>query len=61
MKEYDVRIREVLEMTVTVEATSAEHARAIVERNWKNQEHILDASHFQGVTFTSPQRSARER
>ena len=61
MKEYDVRIKETLAMTVTVEAKNAEHAREIAERNWKNQHYILDADHFQGVTFTVPQRSERER
>jgi len=61
MREYNVRIREVLEKTVTVEAKSAEHARAIVEKGWINSDYILDASHFQRVTFAVPQRSERSR
>jgi len=61
MREYDVRIKETLALTVTVEAESAAQAREIAERNWKNQHYILDADHFQGVTFTVPQRSERER
>ena len=61
MKEYDVKIKEVLEMTVTVEAKSPIEAREIVERNWKSSDYILDADHFKGVTFTVPQRSERER
>lgn len=61
MKEYDVKIRETLEMTVTVEAENAAQAREIVERNWKNSDYVLDADHFKGVTFTVPSRSERER
>lgn len=61
MKEYDVKIRETLEMTVTVEAESAAQAREIVERGYKNSEYILDADHFQGVTFTSPKNRDYER
>ena len=61
MKEYQVLIKETLAKTVTVEAESAAQARQIVERNWKNSEYILDADHFKGVTFTSPNRSERER
>ena len=61
MKEYPVRIRETLEMTVTVEAANPAQAREIAERNWKNSEYILDAEHFKGVTFSVPGRSERER
>ncbi|MDR2932047.1 MAG: DpnD/PcfM family protein [Oscillospiraceae bacterium] len=61
MKEYEVKIREILEMTVTVEAANPAHAREIAERNWKNSDYILDADHFKGVTFTLPGRSERER
>ena len=38
MKEYDITIRETLEMTVTVEAESREEARRTVADNWKNGE-----------------------
>ena len=61
MKEYDVRIRETLEKTVTVEARSPRHAQEIVEQRYKDSEYILDADHFKGVVFTVPQRSERER
>ena len=46
MKEYDITIRETLEMTVTVEAESREEARQKVADNWKNGEYILDAESF---------------
>ena len=36
MNEYDITIRETLEMTVTVEAESREEARQIVADRWKN-------------------------
>jgi hypothetical protein len=61
MKEYQVLIKETLAMTVTVEAESAAQAREIAERNWKNQDYILDADHFKGVTFTSPKNRDYER
>ena len=37
MKEYDITIRETLEMTVTVEAESREEARQTVADNWKKR------------------------
>ena len=49
MKEYDITIRETLEMTVTVEAESREEARQKVADNWKNGEYILDAESFKDV------------
>jgi hypothetical protein len=61
MKEYVVKIKETLQMTVTVEAASAADARDMVEQCWKNGDYILDADHFQGVTFTVPSRAERER
>ena len=53
MKEYPVRIRETLEMTVTVEAENAAQAREIVEKRYHDSDYILDADHFKGVTFTA--------
>lgn len=53
MKEYPVRIRETLEMTVTVEAENAAQAREIVEKRYYDSDYILDADHFKGVTFTA--------
>jgi hypothetical protein len=61
MKNYQVKITETLSMTVTVEAENAMEARDIAERNWKNSEYILDADHFQGVTFTLPKNRDRKR
>lgn len=61
MAEYQIKIRETLEKTITVEAASAAQAKEIVERNWKNSEYILDADHFKGVTFALAGRSERER
>ena len=51
MNEYDITIRETLEMTVTVEAESREEARQIVADRWKNSEYILDADSFKDVEF----------
>ena len=61
MKEYDVRIRETLEMIVTVEADNAAQAREIAERNYKDSHYILDADHFKGVTFNVPKNRYYER
>ena len=61
MKEYQVQIKEILAMIVTVEAENPARAREIAEKRWTDGEYILDADHFQGVTFTVPQRSERER
>ena len=36
MNEYDIAIRETMEMTVTVEAASREEDRRMVEERWKN-------------------------
>jgi hypothetical protein len=53
MKEYQVQIKEVLAMTVMVEAENAAQAREIVEKRYRESDYILDASHFQDVTFTA--------
>ena len=60
MNEYDVAIRETLEMTVTVEAASREEARQMVEERWKNGEYILDAESFKDVEFY-PRGRSRDR
>lgn len=60
MKEYDITIRETLEMTVTVEAESREEARRTVADNWKNGEYILDAENFKDVEFY-PRGRSRDR
>ncbi len=51
MKEYDVKITETLEKTVTVEAESREAAEEQVKAAYYNSEHILDSENFTGVDF----------
>jgi len=51
MKTYDVRIRETLEIVVTVEAESMAQAKQIAEAGYRNSDYILDASHYKGVAF----------
>jgi len=41
MKEYDVKIRETLEMSVTVEAENAIQAREVVERRYKDGSYVM--------------------
>lgn len=60
MNEYDIAIRETLEMTVTVEAENREEARRMVEERWKNGEYILDADSFKDVEFY-PRGRSRDR
>lgn len=60
MNEYDIAIRETLEMTVTVEAASREEARQIVADRWENGEYILDADSFKDVEFY-PRGRSRDR
>lgn len=51
MKEYDVKITETLEKTVTVQAESRDAAEEQVKDAYYNSEHILDAENFTGVQF----------
>jgi len=51
MQKYDVRIRETLEMLVTVEAESMAQVKQIAAQGYKNSDYVLDASHSRGVTF----------
>lgn len=51
MKEYDVKITETLEKTVTVQAENRDAAEAQVKTAYYNSEHILDAENFTGVAF----------
>ena len=53
MKEYDIKITETLEKTVTVKAESMEAAQAKVEEEYCNSEHILDSENFTGVDFSA--------
>lgn len=51
MKEYDVKITETLERTVTVQASSKEEAEEKVNTAWSNSEYVLDSGDFVGVDF----------
>ena len=51
--EYDIKITETLEKTVTVKAESMEAAQAKVEEEYYNSEHILDSENFTGVDFSA--------
>ena len=51
MKEYDVKITETLEKTITVQAESRDAAGGAGENLYYNSEYILDAENFTGVEF----------
>ena len=51
MKEYDVKITETLEKTVTVQAENRDAAEEQVKTAYYNSEHILEAENFTGVVF----------
>lgn len=51
LKEYDVKITETLERTVTVQASSKEEAEEKVNAAWSNSEYVLDSEDFVGVDF----------
>ena len=51
MRDYNVRISELLEMTVSVVAENMTQAQRIAEQNWKNCEYVLDASNIKNVKF----------
>lgn len=52
MKEYDIKITEVLEKTVQVQAESREEAEAIASENWNNSMYDMDsAEDFADVSF----------
>ena len=53
MKEYEVTIKENLEMKVTIEAENEEDAISIAQENYWNSEYILDADCFKGVEFSA--------
>ena len=61
MKEYDVKITETLEKTVTVQAENRDAAEEQVKTAYYNSEHILDAENFTGVAFgTQAEREIQE-
>src|SRR5699024_6384699 len=51
LQEYDVKITETLEKTVTVQAESHDAPEAQVRAAYYNSAHILDSEHFTGVAF----------
>ena len=52
MKEYDIKITEVLEKTVQVQAESREEAEAIASENWNNSMYDMDsAEDYADVSF----------
>lgn len=62
MNSYKVTISEKLEMTVEIEAPDRYEAEQLVEEQWQNGEHILDAGHFKDVRFDAvPARKARRK
>lgn len=52
-RKYDVTICEVLKRTVQVQAKSEDEARQIVERQYYDQAHVLNADDFKEVDFTA--------
>jgi hypothetical protein len=63
--QYDVRIRELRQVIVTVEADSMAQAKALAQRNWNNDEYStdLDTTRFHRATFETlyPNYSLSER
>ena len=52
MKEYDIKITEVREKTVQVQAESREEAEAIASENWNNSMYDMDsAEDYADVSF----------
>ena len=61
MKEYQIKIKEVSEKTVTVEAENAKQARDIVEKEWENGKHVLSYENFMHVSFIPAKNKNYER
>ena len=53
MKNYKVKITEMLEMSVNIKANSQAEAEKIAETNWKNEQYVLDSDNFTGATFNA--------
>ena len=49
--EYEVKITELLQTTVAVEAKSRSEAMALVKSRYDDGDYVLDAGDFQGVSF----------
>lgn len=56
MNIYTVTIKETLEKVVEVKANSKSEAEEIVNDEWNNSEHVLDADSFKDVTFIARQK-----
>ena len=61
MKEYDEKITETLEKTVTVEAESRADAEEQIRTAYYNSEYILGSENFTGVEFgTAEEREVQQ-
>ena len=49
LSDYKVTITEVLQMEVTIKATSRSEAENLVQSGYFNCDYVLDASNFKGV------------
>lgn len=61
MKEYDIKITETLERTVTVQAESREEAETMVEAAWNKEEYVLGSEDFVGAEFTTQEERSLNR
>ena len=57
MKEYDIKITEVLEKTVQVQADSREEAEAIASENWNNSLYEMDSAGTMPMCLSMPVRN----
>jgi hypothetical protein len=53
MRTFKVTITETLKKEVEVEASSLDEAEGIAEDDWNHERHVLDPSHFFGVSFSA--------
>ena len=61
MKTYQVEIKEMLCLTVEIEAENEQQAEEKVRQAYSNEEYILDSEHFAGVEFTTREKEMDER
>ncbi|MFI3212728.1 MAG: DpnD/PcfM family protein [Eubacteriales bacterium] len=59
MKEFEVKIIEILERTVTVAAKNLQEAEEQAELEWHQGKHILGADDFSGSDFTAVKETTR--
>lgn len=60
MPKYEVEIREILSMTVTVEAKNPQEAKDLVREQYRRSDYVLNADNFEGVEFRA-KRPVRDR